>query len=73
MTVPAWFAVVVTLIGTVLGVAIGVLGAHTTLGKDVRQALTELKDHSRRLGVIEAGTPIHFHRRANDSPEFRAD
>lgn len=66
--VPAWFAVVVTLIATVLGVAIGVLGSHATLGKDVRQALTELKDLGRRVGKLELVpiAPVHFHRRASD-------
>lgn len=48
----------------VLGVAVGVLGSHATLGKDVRQALTEIKDLARRVTVLEP--PLHFHRRSTD-------
>lgn len=58
----------------VLGIATGIFASHATLGKDVRQALTEIKDLARRIAILERA-PIHFHRRATDAPDLeeRAD
>lgn len=66
--VPAWFAIVVTIIAAVLGVALGIFSSQATLGRQVTEALTLLKDLTRRVGLLEA-RPLHYHRRADDPPE----
>lgn len=59
----------------VLGVAVGILGSHATLGNKITRALTlldervipSLEDLQTRVSGIEAGN-FHRHRRATDGP-----
>lgn len=47
---PAW----VPLLCTVLGIVVGVVLSHVTLGRHVERSLVQLEDLTRRVGRLEA-------------------